>query len=291
MNALTRGFSLQPLEVRSEGDGRTVYGIVVPYGQVARVSDGGPFYKEAFERGAFRKSLAERGSRPVPLLAQHDRQSFAAGASTEFEDKADGLYGAFKMLSHDKAEAALEAARAGVAHFSVGFGPIAHRKSGGVVVRTEARLSEVSLVTFPAYEGARVMGVRALDGEDAALAQQLLTALAVADAQLDPIVEALCAADGALDAAQAVIAKILSVPEPEPDEDDADEADPADAPDMEMASSLTSLARRLDEAIARRGSTTPIIGAGTDEPDNVHSGRFVVVRNNLRVALIERGLL
>jgi len=282
MTSLTRGF-LTDLEIRSGGDGRTVHGIVVPYGQVARVSDGGPSYKEAFQRGAFAKSIASRGERPVPLLAQHDSRQFAVGRSVEFTDTAEGLRGAFRMLNSRPGNDALEAATEGVVSFSVGFGPIADRMDGGVKVRTEAKLSEVSLVTFPAYEGATVSGVRSLAGADLALAQQLLTVLAVADAQLDPIVEALCAADGALDMAQSVIAQILGVPDPEMLEDSADAAG-----DVQMSSTLTSLARRLDIAIARRGSTTAP-AAGTDEP-LMHSGRLIVARNNLRAALIERGI-
>ena len=309
MKDLVRGFAMQPLEVRSEGDGRTVYGIVVPYGQVARVSDGGPHYKEAFQRGAFAKSLADRGSRPVPLLAQHDRQSFAAGASVGFEDRPDGLYGSFRMLNHDKAEAALEAARAGVANFSVGFGAIKHRMDGGVTVRTEAAMREVSLVTFPAYEGAMVHGVRALNTAEAQMAQQLLAALTMTDAQIDALVSTLTATDASVDMAQAALASLLGVSNPDTDDPD-EEPEAANLPDdgvdasasaiaaaadakgdasiFTMSSQLTSLARRLDEAIARRGSTTPT-GAGTDEP-HMHSGRLIVARNNFRAALIQRGI-
>jgi hypothetical protein len=139
---------------------------------------------------------------------------------------------------------------------------------------------------FAAYPTASIVGVRAtLSTDEQALMQQLLTALAVADAGLDPIVDALCAADGALDAAQAAIAQILAVPNPDPpDADDTDDDDP-----MAMNSAnLTSLAIRLDAAISARASTTPT-GAGSDEP-HLHSGRLIVARNNLRAALIQRGI-
>ena len=281
MSNLTRGF-LTDLEIRADGEGRTVHGIVVPYGQVARVSDGGPSYKEAFRAGAFAKSIADRGTRPVQLLAQHDSRQFPVGRSSEFVDSAEGLRGAFWMLNTRAGSEALEAAREGVVSFSVGFRPINQEKSGGVTVRTEAALREVSLVTFPAYDGAMVSGVRALDTGEAALAQQLLAVLASADAGLDPIVDALCAADGALDAAQAVLAQILGVPDPDP-------MDAGDMADMQMSASLTSLARRLDESIAQRGSTTSTPEAGADGP-HMHPGRLIVARNNLRAALIQRGI-
>ena len=289
MSDLTRGF-LTDLEVRSDGEGRTVHGIVVPYGQVARVSDGGPAYKEAFRQGAFAKSIADRGDRPVQLLAQHDSRQFPVGRSSEFVDTAEGLRGAFWMLNTRAGNEALEAAREGVVSFSVGFRPIKHETSGGVTVRTEAALREVSLVTFPAYDGALVSGVRAsLDPSEQALAIQLLAALSASEQAIDPIVEALCSAEGALDAAQGVIAQLLGVPDPDA-ADDAAEGDASEMADMQMSSSLTSLARRLDAAIAERGSTTPTIGAGTDEPGIAHSGRNSIAWNRFLANLTERGI-
>lgn len=277
-DALCRDFAAD-LEIRSDGTGRVIHGIVVPFGVSARVSDGGAPYMESFERGAFTKTLAERRS-PVKLLSQHDHRNPIGRAENMREDAA-GLYGEFRVSNTSAANDQLELARDGVLDsFSVGFAPVNHVKRGGTVVRTEVALREVSLVTFPAYEGAVVAGIRSLDAGQAALAQQLLTALAVADAQLDPIVEALCAADGALDQAQAVIAQILAVPDP----------DVEDATDEELMNSdnLTSLARRLDAAIAARAGTPT--GAVTDEPPTGHSGRLIVARNNLRAALTERGI-
>lgn len=286
---LTRGF-LSDIEVRADGEGRTVHGIVVPYGQVARVSDGGPAYKEAFRQGAFAKSLADRGDRPVQLLAQHDSRQFPVGRSSDFQETSEGLRGAFWMLNTRAGNEALEAAREGVVSFSVGFRPIKQETSGGVTVRTEAALREVSLVTFPAYDGALVSGVRAqLDASEQALAVQLLTALSASEAALDPIVEALCGAEGALDAAQGVIAQLLGIPDPDA-ADDAAEGDTSEMADMQMSSSLTSLARRLELAIAQRGSTTPTAGAGTDEPGIAHSGRNATAWNAFLANLTERGI-
>jgi hypothetical protein len=41
MSNLIRDF-VADIEIRSDGSGRTVHGILVPYNTVARVSDGGP---------------------------------------------------------------------------------------------------------------------------------------------------------------------------------------------------------------------------------------------------------
>lgn len=296
---VTRAFA-SDLEVRSDGDGRTIQGIVVPYGQTAKVSDGGPTYQERFQRGAFRKYLADKpvDRFPLRLLSQHDAHK-PLGRATELRETDGGLWGAFRVSDTAYGRDQLELVRDGVlGAFSVGFVPMQAKRDGDITVRTEVSLREVSLVTFPAYEGAIVTGVRQLPPDEVMLAQQLLTVLAVADAKLDPIVDALEAADGALDAAQMIIAQILQVPNP----DDVDEKDPADeaedmaemgfamagAAPMQMSSSLTSLARRLDEAIAARASTTPL-GAGADGP-HMHPGRLLIARNNLRAALIQRGI-
>ena len=186
MSDLSRDF-VADLDIRSDATGRVIHGIVVPFGVSARVSDGGPHYLESFQRGAFTKTLSERRS-PVKLLSQHDHRNPIGRAENMREDTA-GLYGEFRVSNTTAANDQLELARDGVLDsFSVGFAPVRAIKRAGTTVRTEVILREVSLVTFPAYEGAVVAGIRSLAPDQAALAQQLLKALAVADAQLDPIV-------------------------------------------------------------------------------------------------------
>lgn len=151
------------IEVRSDGTGRTVHGIVVPFDRVARVSDGGPSYDEAFQRGAFAKTIAERGSK-VKLLSQHDSRSNPLGRATLLREDAAGLYGEFSVSKTRAGDEALELVRDGALDsFSVGFKPVNHAMRAGVKWRTEVGLREASLVTFPAYEEAFVGGVRALD--------------------------------------------------------------------------------------------------------------------------------
>ncbi len=59
---------------------------------------------------------------------------------------------------------------------------------------------------------------RALAPADATTLTVLLNQLTAADAGLDPIVDALCAADCALDTAQATLAALLGLPDPDPEE-------------------------------------------------------------------------
>lgn len=149
------------LEVRSDGTGRTVHGLLVPFGQTARVDDGRGAYDERFVAGAFARTIAERGDR-VKLLVNHDQRAIPVGRFTLLREDAAGLYGEARVSQTAAGEEALTAARDGLLDaFSVGFRPVRERRAtDGAVERTEVALREASLVAFPAYEGALVAGVR-----------------------------------------------------------------------------------------------------------------------------------
>lgn len=159
---LTRAFTAD--HVRADREGRTVAGMIVPFDSVARVSDGGPAYDESFQRGAFAKTIAESGRR-VPLLYQHNHRD-PIGRATALEEREDGLYGEFVVSKVQRGDEALEMVHDGVIDsFSVGFTGIKAEQRKGVTVRTEVRLREASLVTFPAYEKARITAIRAALGD------------------------------------------------------------------------------------------------------------------------------
>lgn len=172
MTILSREFATD-LAIRSDGTGRTVHGILVPYGQLARVSDGGPAYEEEFAPGAFARDIAARAGdfRGVKMLYQHDRTE-PIGRALELSEDASGLYGAFAISRTARGDEVLELLRDGVLDsFSIGFRPITPSPDSpiprdGRVRRTKAALREASVVTFPAYAGALVAGVRALDDEE-----------------------------------------------------------------------------------------------------------------------------
>lgn len=169
MSNLTRDFSAD-LEIRSDGTGRTIHGILVPYGQVARVSDGGPFYDEVFAPGAFARDIQARNGdySRVKFLMHHDRKA-PIGRAVELSEDTSGMYGAFRVAATAAGDEALELVREGVLDsFSISFVPVDPSPSAGIpadgrVTRTKASLRETSLVTFPAYAGAAVAGVRATD--------------------------------------------------------------------------------------------------------------------------------
>lgn len=137
-----------------------MYGTVVPYGQVAEVSDGGRPYRERFEFGAFDRSIRERGNK-VRLFDSHNTRRLPIGKAIELREQQDGLHAAFEIAATRDGDDALELVRSGtVDSFSIGFRGIRERQDGQVVVRTEVALMEVSLVGLPAYAGAAIAGVR-----------------------------------------------------------------------------------------------------------------------------------
>ncbi|GAA1925491.1 HK97 family phage prohead protease [Streptomyces durmitorensis] len=146
--------------VRSDGTGRTVYGVAVPYGQTVDIEEFGQAYKEQFAPGSFARSIRERGDK-VKLCVNHESRKLPIGRATELRETADGLHAAFAVSATRDGDEALQLVRDGVVDsFSVGFRPVRDRRDGDVVVRVEASLWEVSLVSWPAYAGAGVTGVR-----------------------------------------------------------------------------------------------------------------------------------
>jgi len=161
---LSRAFA-SPIEIRagSDGEGRTVGGIIVPFDTIATVSDGGKPYREAFQRGAFSAALHNMGGKfgRVKLLSQHQSSRNPLGMATGIEERADGLYGEFKVSNTRAGDEALELVRDGaIDSFSVGFTPQKHSVRDGVTWRTTVGLREASLVTFPAYADAVITGIR-----------------------------------------------------------------------------------------------------------------------------------
>jgi len=168
--------SIPELQIRADGDGRTIHGLLVPYGTSTEIREAGGSYRESFAFGAFSSLVgnpAQRGR--IKLLSQHSRTSNPLGRATELAEDRAGLTGAFRVSQTAAGDEVLELVRDGALDsFSIGFEPITDEwnKRRTEVVRRRARLHEVSLVTFGAYEGAQVAGVRsASDLEDEARAR------------------------------------------------------------------------------------------------------------------------
>jgi uncharacterized protein len=162
------------------GDGRTLYGLAVPYDVELDVSDWWDDYTEVFRKGSFAKTIAQR-AHPVPLLVSHERRALPIGASTELVEGDDGLHAAFHLSATPKADEVLAlVADDAISGLSIGFEPVEHKVTAAdkrtppsrrdLHERTEVILREVSVCNFPAYDEAAVEGLREATGRHPSVA-------------------------------------------------------------------------------------------------------------------------
>jgi len=152
-----RSVDMHDFEVRASQ--REITGVVVPFDSPTQIGD----YTETFRRGAFARTIAERGSR-VKLLFAHDTARPLGRAVSLVEEKR-GLVGTFKVANTAAGNDALELVTSGaIDSFSVGFQPVVDEwsRSRDTVTRLSVKLLETSLVTLPAFEGALIESVRSL---------------------------------------------------------------------------------------------------------------------------------
>jgi HK97 family phage prohead protease len=149
------GLEIRSVEIRSvDADKREITGLAVPYNQTTNI--GG--YNERFEPGAFGKA------EDVKLFYGH---SEPIGLVTKGIDTADGYEITARISETQRGNEVYTLMKDGVLNrFSVGFLPVEHRMEEDTVVRTKATLKEVSVVAFPAYEGAKVSEVREASDEN-----------------------------------------------------------------------------------------------------------------------------
>ena len=136
-------------------------GEIEGYGSVFDVIDS---YGDVVKRGAFAKSLAEaaKAGRFPAMLWQH-RMEDPIGVWTEMREDAQGLYVKGRLLigDDDLARRAYAHLKAGsVTGLSIGYRRTVYESNGRDIIDLE--LKEVSLVTMPANDQARVTAVKAL---------------------------------------------------------------------------------------------------------------------------------
>jgi HK97 family phage prohead protease len=188
MGLQTRSYTLD-LEVRADGDGRTVIGRAVPYDQTAAIPAG----LERFALGAFHRQIAAGSGAvgQVKLFPSHDagvsgEVTRAVGKTTSLVEHADGLWGEWRMHDTGPGNDALALIRAGeVTGLSVGFKALAggtRRGADGAYVRTGAHLDHVALTNTPVYPAAQVVAVRSRPA--AGFRRDLLAARGILDSLL-----------------------------------------------------------------------------------------------------------
>lgn len=156
MTIKVRDFDLQVKAVREDG-------FFSGYGSVFGVVDS---YNEVVAVGAFAETIAERTAkgRKLPVLWQH-RSDMPIGAYSAVKEDATGLYVEGQLLVKDvalarEAHALLQAGV--VTGLSIGYWTRASTFDEKTAIRTltQVDLEEVSLVTFPANDDARVEAVK-----------------------------------------------------------------------------------------------------------------------------------
>lgn len=150
-------------------------GVVTGYGSVFGVTDS---YGDIVAPGAFAASLVDwRAKGRLPkMLYQHD--SFAPiGNWTEMVEDNIGLRCTGQLLlTVEKGRETYELLKAGaIDGLSIGFQTVERTWNGDTKTRTlnKVRLWEVSLVTFPSNDQARVSGVKSADQQQADIIELL----------------------------------------------------------------------------------------------------------------------
>ncbi|MFZ2995943.1 HK97 family phage prohead protease [Sphingobium sp.] len=146
-------------DIKAVGEDGTFNG----YGSVFDVVDS---YQEIVAAGAFTDSLAEIAAkgRPVPILWQH-RSGEPIGLWTNLKQDERGLWGDGELLIAEVAqarEAHALAKRRVVTGLSIGYWvrESSYDEKTGIRTLTKLDLVEISLVTFPANDDARVESVK-----------------------------------------------------------------------------------------------------------------------------------
>jgi HK97 family phage prohead protease len=142
---ITREFQARLVETEE----RTIVGLAVPYGQEIDLTGN---TKERFEAGAI-QSIED-----VKLFYGHEEP---IGKVMEGRDTEEGYEIVARISDTIRGNEVYTLLLDGVLNrFSVGFFPVKDRKEGQTIVRELVDLKEVSVVPFPAFEGAKITEVR-----------------------------------------------------------------------------------------------------------------------------------
>lgn len=148
-----------PFEIKSLDDAGHIEGLAAGFGDVDHGGD-----KILF--GAFTKTLAARGNRPLPMLLHHDLKR-PIGAWKTWEERSEGLYvkGSLTLTTRDAQEAHALAKDGALTGLSIGWkasGPT--RIEGNARVLPDVQLFETSLVTVPMHDRTRIASIKGITG-------------------------------------------------------------------------------------------------------------------------------
>lgn len=145
-------------DLKAEGEGYRLTGYGSVFGEVDT-------YREVVAKGAFKESLRELESkgRKLPMLWQH-RTAEPMGVWDDVRENDRGLYVGGDLLKGVQVaeEARLRAKAGAVTGLSIGYYVLDDSldEKSGIRTLKKLELLEVSLVTFPANDTARVDGIK-----------------------------------------------------------------------------------------------------------------------------------
>ena len=168
-----RFISCEEFQLRGD-DGRSLEGIIVPYGQVATVVEPDPEtkqlvrYQEQFLRGsldAMSQGFKARGMLDLPLYIGHDEQmQNRIGYATGLESRAEGAWASFRIYEDSnlvKIQSMLRESHTGL---SVAFKDTRPPKMiDGVVSRVQVFVGHVAATPTPTYASAGITAMRSQD--------------------------------------------------------------------------------------------------------------------------------
>lgn len=147
-------FTLEDIEVKEDGDARTIEGFASVFNNIDS-------YNDIVLPGAFAKTL-KRG-KTIPMLWQHSPDQ-VIGKWDQLEERDRGLYVKGTIIDTTTGSDAYKLAKAGaVSGMSIGYSAEKFEidQDKGTRKLVEVKLWEVSLVTFPANEKAKITNVKA----------------------------------------------------------------------------------------------------------------------------------
>lgn len=220
-----------PVEFAAVGDGRTIDARIVPYNISARVSDPPDFtpYEEAFVPGAFERQLNAPNRVNIWLNFEHEQGIRGViGHGVELQERADGLYGSFRVHDNPDGDKALSLVREGLlTGLSLEFASLRSRVVDGVTQRVRAHIDKVALCRAEkaAYEGAAVLALRE-GAEDEAWEQDVHRYLGISkDDMVDMPAEQLERVKQTAEEMRRTAESLNEEPEPEPEPEESSAVD------------------------------------------------------------------
>lgn len=173
----TRCIAWEGFSLRGD-DGRTLEGMIVPYGQVAEVTELDPDtnqlvrYQEQFLKGSLARmeqGFRSRGLLDVPLLLSHtdDTIQNRIGFATSMESRSDGAWATFRIYEDTNLTKTLSMLRESHTGLSVAFRDTRPPKLvDGVVSRVQVFVGHVAATPTPTYATAGITAMRADDQDN-----------------------------------------------------------------------------------------------------------------------------